>query len=106
MRLRVHATTYTRSATESDRHPRRDLEIETSQHTNAGSSGVPEVNVLKGHVSDHLLSSENFAFVRFGVDLGTVVYRLEHGSTALLGLGCIWHELEDVTGLKVVKISV
>lgn len=86
MRLRVHATTYTRSATESDRHPGRNLEIKTSQHANAGPGGVPEVHVLKGHVSDYLLSGENFAFVRFGVDLGTVVYRLEHGSTALLGL--------------------
>jgi hypothetical protein len=98
--LEKRACTCPRSATQSDRHAGRDLEIETSQHTNAGSSGVPEVNVFESHVSDYLLSCENFAFVRFGVNLGTVIYRLEHGSAALLGLGCIWHELEDVPGLK------
>lgn len=58
------------------------------------------MHVLKGNVSDDLLSSQDLAFSGIGVNLRTRIDGPEHNGAALLRLGSIRDEHEDVAGLR------
>ena len=101
----IEQLAYPRSATQGNRSAGRDLEIQPSEHSHSRSSGVPKVDVLKGEVTLDLFPNKQFALRRLRIDFWHGVNGLEHYGATLLGLGCVRHELENVSGLSCREIS-